>query len=786
MRIGLGLLCLALGGAAVPSSAASQTGGHKLVAVFAHPDDERIVGPLLARYAREGQEVYLVIATDGSKGVTDFAHVPAGDSLAHVRAGEARCAARELGIHPPRLLGLVDARLASFGSLERLRDSVRRVLRELQPDAVITFGPEGGTGHPDHRLVGDVVTEVVQSGGDGIPQALYYPSLPSERMASAPRAEPTVTSVPQRYLPIAVPFTPQDLEATHRAFACHATQYTPAQVDSVIRYLAHGFDGAVHLRAWYGGGAARTDLFDAPAPAPARSDSIIKSSLQTVDIASGHIETVYSEDRHFEAPNWSRDGQFFVLNSEGRLYRLPVSGNQSLEEIPTGFATKVNNDHGISPDGKWLALSHSAAELVTDPAQDWFASSVYVLPVEGSATPVKVTTGAPSFWHGWSPDGKTLAFVGRRNGEFDVYTIPVSGGAERRLTTCRGLDDGPDYSADGTFIYYNSFCSGKMEIWRMRPDGSQAEQLTHDAYANWFPHPSPDGRWVAFLAYLTDQGENHPFGKQVKLRLMDLRDGSVRDLTPPFFGGQGTINVPSWSPDSRRVAFVSYEVTARPQPNPQEERLHHDWAYLARYREENARLGPPKPSEQRVVFYGNSITEAWPQYFGTMFPGKPYVGRGISGQTTPQMLVRFRQDVIGLSPAVVVILAGTNDIAGNTGPSTLGMIEDNLASMVELAQANGIRVVLSSVLPAFDYPWRPGLEPAQKIIALNTWMKRYAADHHAVYLDYHSATVDERGGLKAELSADGVHPNEAGYRIMAPLAEQAITQALLQPPGGGR
>ena len=203
-----------------------------------------------------------------------------------------------------------------------------------------------------------------------------------------------------------------------------------------------------------------------------------------------------------------------------------------------------------------------------------------------------------------------------------------------------------------------------------------------------------------------------------------------------------------------------------------------DWASLARYRDANAALGAPKPGEQRVVFYGNSITDFWAPLFATMFPGKPYVGRGISGQTTPQMLVRFRQDVIALRPAAVVILAGTNDIAGNTGPSTLEMIEDNLVSMVELAQANGIRVVLSSVLPAYDYPWKRGLEPAPKIVALNAWMKVYAAAHDVVYLDYYSAMADERMGLRRELSEDGVHPNEAGYRVMAPLAEQATVAAL--------
>ncbi len=209
-----------------------------------------------------------------------------------------------------------------------------------------------------------------------------------------------------------------------------------------------------------------------------------------------------------------------------------------------------------------------------------------------------------------------------------------------------------------------------------------------------------------------------------------------------------------------------------------DDRLRTDWAYLQRYQAENASLGPPRSGENRVVFMGNSITEGWAKHFPTMFAAKPYINRGIGGQTTPQMLVRFRQDVIALKPAVVVILAGTNDIAGNTGPSTIEMIEDNLASMAELARANGIAVVLSSVLPVFDYPWRPGLVPAPKIVALNAWMKQYAATHGAVYLDYHSAMADERQGMKANLASDGVHPNETGYRVMAPLAEQAIAEAL--------
>jgi lysophospholipase L1-like esterase len=224
------------------------------------------------------------------------------------------------------------------------------------------------------------------------------------------------------------------------------------------------------------------------------------------------------------------------------------------------------------------------------------------------------------------------------------------------------------------------------------------------------------------------------------------------------------------------IAFLAASLTA-PLPSQQPT----DWANLQRYRQANSELPPPQGDSRRVVFMGNSITEGWARFFAEMFPGKPYIGRGISGQTTPQMLVRFRQDVIALKPAVVVILAGTNDIAGNTGPSTLEMIEDNLTSMAELAKANGIRVVLASVLPVIDYPWRKGLEPAPKIVALNAWIKDYAARVGAVYLDFHSAMSDEQHGMKSDFSRDGVHPNEAGYRVMAPLAERAIAEALRRP-----
>ena len=202
-----------------------------------------------------------------------------------------------------------------------------------------------------------------------------------------------------------------------------------------------------------------------------------------------------------------------------------------------------------------------------------------------------------------------------------------------------------------------------------------------------------------------------------------------------------------------------------------------DWADLNRFKKENANQVLPTTGEKRVVFMGNSITEGWVNIHPEFFAGKFYLNRGISGQTTPQMLLRFRADVIKLKPKVVVILAGTNDIAGNTGPSTLEMIEDNIISMAQLAKANDIKVILCSVLPVYDYPWKTGLEPAEKIIALNKLIKNYAAKSEMIYLDFFSAMVDERNGLKSEYSKDGVHPNEAGYYVMEPLTEKAIEKA---------
>ena len=274
--------------------------------------------------------------------------------------------------------------------------------------------------------------------------------------------------------------------------------------------------------------------------------STLYSTLETIDVESYDRRVVYLGPEHFEAPNWMRDGTAFLFNREGRIVRLPLSG-ATPQIVDTGFATRCNNDHGISPDGTQLAIS--------DNSQQGHESLVYVVPIAGG-TPRRITQNSPSYWHGWSPDGKTLAFVGQRNGEFDIYTIPVTGGEETRLTTAKGLDDGPEYSPDGKYIYFNSERTGHMQIWRMKPDGSDQEQVFSDDLNNWFPHISPDGQWMVFLTYAADV-TGHPPNKDVMLRLMSLSDKKITVLAK-LFGGQGTINVPSWSPDSKRLAFVSY------------------------------------------------------------------------------------------------------------------------------------------------------------------------------------------------------------------------------------
>jgi len=310
----------------------------------------------------------------------------------------------------------------------------------------------------------------------------------------------------------------------------------------VCAHARQGMESARFHQVTLQPAAARTGALNS-------SNAVLHCALETVNVASKDRRAVYHSVDLIEAPNWARDGRSFLFNSRGHIFRLPVAGGTP-EPVDTGTANRCNNDHGLSPDGRSLAISDQARPG---------GSRIFVLPAAGGV-PRQVTELAPSYWHGWSPDGSTLAYCAERGGEFDIYTIPAEGGEERRLTTAKGLDDGPDYTADGKWIYFNSERTGSMQIWRMKPDGSDQEAVTADGFNNWFPHPSPDGKWLVFLTF--EPGvTGHPANQLVRLRLMPLAGGPIQELAR-LFGGQGTINVSSWSPDSKQVAFVSYEFIA--------------------------------------------------------------------------------------------------------------------------------------------------------------------------------------------------------------------------------
>jgi len=275
------------------------------------------------------------------------------------------------------------------------------------------------------------------------------------------------------------------------------------------------------------------------------------SILETVDIHTGIRTVLHEFDYVIEAPNWTRDGRYLVYNAGGRIYTYDLDSG-GIKEIDTGFAIDCNNDHVLSPDNRQLAVSHFTNEDTT--------SRIYIVPFAGGK-PRLVTEKGPSYLHGWSPDGERLAYCAERNGQYNVYTISVNGGPELQLTNMPGLDDGPEYSPDGRTIWFNSTRSGLMQVWRMNVDGSEQTHMVAEDANCWFPHISPDGHWVVYIAYGKDDVDvgDHPANKNVELRLIPA-DGCDSKTIAKLFGGQGTINVNSWSPDSSTIAFVSYRL----------------------------------------------------------------------------------------------------------------------------------------------------------------------------------------------------------------------------------
>jgi TolB protein len=280
----------------------------------------------------------------------------------------------------------------------------------------------------------------------------------------------------------------------------------------------------------------------------------IGSVLEILDVHSGRLEMIHSSTQPFEAPNWTHDGSALIYNISGRaegwgrLARFDLA-TKTEALIDTGSANKNNNDHVLSFDGKMLGISDQSASHGGQ-------SAVFVLPVEGG-TPRQITSASPSYLHGWSPDGKHLVFTGGRKGKYDIYKISTKGGKEIRLTDSDGLNDGPEYTPDGKHIYFNSSRTGKMQIWRMSADGKKQEQVTHDEDNNWFPHISPDGKWIVFISFPKDiDPKDHPYYQRCYLRLMPVKGGEPKVIAY-IYGGQGTMNVPSWSPDSKKIAFVT-------------------------------------------------------------------------------------------------------------------------------------------------------------------------------------------------------------------------------------
>ncbi len=275
----------------------------------------------------------------------------------------------------------------------------------------------------------------------------------------------------------------------------------------------------------------------------------IGSNIEVLDIETGYRKILFSSSDALEAPNWTIDGNSLIYNSKGLLYSFNIE-NKTASLINTGFANKNNNDHVISFDGKFLGISHHSQE-------DENQSIIYTVPVKGANRPKKITILCPSYLHGWSPDGLYMVYTASRNNQYDIYKISLDTKKEFQLTNNKGLDDGPEYSPDGKYIYFNSNRTGIMKIWRMKFNGEEQEQITYDEYNDWFPHISPDGKWIIFLSYSKDiNSGDHPYYKHVYLRLMQVGTHKPR-IIGYVYGGQGTINVPSWSPDSKKVAFIS-------------------------------------------------------------------------------------------------------------------------------------------------------------------------------------------------------------------------------------
>lgn len=432
------------------------------------------------------------------------------------------------------------------------QDEFRYAYRKLKGDFLLyaRAGFQRPTGTDPHRKLGWMVRQSLAGNAAHVSAVVHGDGLTSlqfRRATGGPTTEEVKASITHADI--------IQLERKGPNFTMRVAQFGQPFVTEQVTSVDLGDDVYVGLFVGsHNADVLETGVFQdvrlvGPAPASLTPyQGYLGSSVEVLDITTGHREVVYTSPKSLQAPNWTRDGKNLIYNSEGLMYRLSLASRQAAV-IPTGEVRQNNNDHVLSFDGKMLGLSSEVTALG--------GSIVYTVPV-GGGTPKQITTTGPSYLHGWSPDGRSLLFIGQRQQEFDIYRIAATGGPEERLTTAPGLDDGAEYTPDGKYIYFNSVRTGTMQIWRMKADGSQQQAVTKGDFNDWFPHVSPDGKWLAFISFLKDEvaAGDHPFYKHVYLRLLPLAGGEPKVIAY-VYGGQGTMNTPSWSPDSKRLAFVS-------------------------------------------------------------------------------------------------------------------------------------------------------------------------------------------------------------------------------------
>ncbi len=431
-------------------------------------------------------------------------------------------------------------------------DEFQFVWKKMKGDFILHTRAEivGAKVVDEHRKVGWMVRKDLDGKAPHVNAVVHGDGLTSLQFRRSPGAQTEEMKSPLTHANII------ELERKGTKYTMRVAKYGDTFVTSVIDKIDLGDDVYVGLFVGsHNADVLETGVFNNVRISVPAWDSLqpyrdyLGSRLEVLEVTTGAREVLYTSPKSLQAPNWTNDGKTLIYNSEGLIYAFDIEKRKP-EVLNTGEVKNNNNDHVLSFDGKMLGLSSGVQKLG--------GSIIYTVPVTGGI-PKQITPKGPSYLHGWSPDGKTLVFTGQRNNEYDIYSVPSNGGKEVRLTNAPGLDDGSEYSPDGKTIYFNSNRTGEMRLWKMNADGSNQQSFTKGEFHDWFPHISPDGKWILFISFLKNEvrSDDHPFYKHVYLRMMPVNEPEKTKVVAYLYGGQATINTPSWSPDSKKVAFVS-------------------------------------------------------------------------------------------------------------------------------------------------------------------------------------------------------------------------------------